>query len=170
MDGVALLSQAREAGLKVAVENGSLKIRGPRKSAAVSHLLIANKTAVISALQTAYSANLGHDLGPFDTGTGTETPEIQASERVSGPANPLSHSFGGGQATPDRTGKRHRLTDNGFPARISEQPPAAIIATPVEICPRCNRGRVQRELRVMTGGKCWSCWQQNGNEMNGPQE
>jgi hypothetical protein len=159
MDGVALLNRAREAGLKVVAENGNLRIRGPSKSAAVSDLLIANKAAVISALETASSANLGHDLRPFDSGTGTETPEIQASERVLGPAKPPSHTYGGGQSMVDRAAKRHRLIGNGFPPRISPQPPAAILATPAEICPLCGRRPILRELRGLTVGQCWTCWE-----------
>jgi len=159
MDGLVLLNQAREAGLKVVVENGCLRIRGPRKFAALSQQLISNKAAVIAALELNGTAHLTHDLQQLNTGPGTETREIRASEQVSGPANPLSHSFGGGDSSVVRVAKRHRLIGNDYPPRLSEQPPAAILAMPAEICPRCNRRRILRELRGITDGKCWSCWE-----------
>ena len=159
MDGVALLNQACEAGLKVVVENGCLKIRGPRSSAAVSQLLIGNKAAVIAALEMASPADLRRDFHQVSSGTGTKTPEIQTSNQVSEPANPPSHSFGGDDSTVDRIAKRHRLIGNDYVPRLTGQPPAAILATPAEICPECKRGRVLRELRVITGGQCWSCWE-----------
>lgn len=40
---------------------------------------------------------------------------------------------------------------------IATQADSRIIADPVTICPRCESGRVLRELQAMTGGVCWSC-------------
>ena len=40
-----------------------------------------------------------------------------------------------------------------------ERPPPEILAKPLPICSICHRGRVLPELRLMTGGLCWSCWE-----------
>lgn len=51
MDSLILLHQARVAGLIVTVDGNRLKIRGPRQAEPVVKELIANKTAIIGALQ-----------------------------------------------------------------------------------------------------------------------
>jgi len=160
MDGVALLGRAHEAGLRVTVDNGCLKIRGPRKSAAVSQLLISHKAAVIAALELNSSVEMGRDLQQHDCGPGTETPEIRALSRVSEPGIQPEHRFEGGRRGVASPIRPHRLLGNNYPPRASDQPPAAILATPLEICPRCDLGRVLPELRQMTGGTCWSCWEE----------
>lgn len=43
------------------------------------------------------------------------------------------------------------------PGRVTPKPPDQILAAPPIRCPRCQRGRVLRELRVITGGACWAC-------------
>lgn len=50
MDGIALLAEARAAGLLVTVAGDRLTVRGPRRAAAVARRLIAGKAAVIVAL------------------------------------------------------------------------------------------------------------------------
>jgi hypothetical protein len=51
MDGVALLIEARSAGLAVAVEGGRLVIRGPRRAEPVARKLIQRKPEVVAALR-----------------------------------------------------------------------------------------------------------------------
>jgi hypothetical protein len=50
MDGVTLLRRARNAGLKVAAEDGKLVVRGPRRAEPIALLLLAHKPTVIAAL------------------------------------------------------------------------------------------------------------------------
>jgi hypothetical protein len=50
-----------------------------------------------------------------------------------------------------------RTSRSNRPGRVTPQPPAQILAAPPIRCPRCQRGRVLRELRVITGGVCWGC-------------
>jgi hypothetical protein len=50
VDGLALLVEARAAGLRVDVEGDRLRIRGPRTAAPVAEHLVQNKEAVMVAL------------------------------------------------------------------------------------------------------------------------
>jgi hypothetical protein len=58
--------------------------------------------------------------------------------------------------TPE-TGRR--LIGCGFPPRHSEPPPETIIATPRVLCPNCGQRPVLAELRAITEGTCWPCWE-----------
>jgi hypothetical protein len=53
MDGMTLLRRARDAGLSAAAEGDKLVIRGPKKAEPVALLLLANKPAVMVALDEA---------------------------------------------------------------------------------------------------------------------
>ena len=152
MDGLALLEQAKEVGLKVVVEDGHLRIKGPRRYAPLSRLLIENKVAVIEAIELVLAADLGTKKQPLDDGTGTETHGKPTSGGVLGPSTSSTHRTEG--AT------RHRLIDNGFAARPVAAVPATILATPKSVCPVCGVARVLPELRTMTEGRCYSCWEQ----------
>jgi hypothetical protein len=152
MDGLALLEQAKEGGLKVAVEDGQLRIKGPRKYAPLSRLLIENKAEVIAAFELVLAADLGTKTQPLDDGTGTETPGKPTSGGVLGPSTSLTQSTEGAP--------RHRLIDNGFAARPVAAVPVAIQAAPKSVCRVCGFARVLPELRTMTGGRCYSCWEQ----------
>jgi len=55
-----------------------------------------------------------------------------------------------------RSGPR-RLCGNGFPAILTNNPPPEILATPLVLCPQCNQRLVLRELRELTGGRCYEC-------------
>jgi hypothetical protein len=61
VDGVALLAQARAAGLTVTTAEGKLIIRGPRRAEALAQALIRAKPAVLAALSAA-EAPLGPAL------------------------------------------------------------------------------------------------------------
>jgi len=137
MDGLSLLRQAHDAGLKVILLDGVLKIRGPRKHAALSRLLINRKAEIVAAFA---------QFEPSLSGPGTETPEIPANNKVS---------------VPPRAGQvpaAHRLIGNGFPPIPTTIPPDSICVMPLPVCPRCSSRPVLPELRSMTGGLCYSCW------------
>src|SRR2546425_2320417 len=53
MDGLALLQEARTAGLTVATEGGRLTIRGPRRAEAIARRLLDHKAHVLEALARA---------------------------------------------------------------------------------------------------------------------
>jgi hypothetical protein len=57
MDGLTLLREARAAGLTIEADGQRLRIRGPRGAEPLVQQLVANKTAVLSAL--AVSQDLG---------------------------------------------------------------------------------------------------------------
>lgn len=59
-----------------------------------------------------------------------------------------------------------RTSRSNRPGRVTPQPPAQILAAPPIRCPRCQRGRVLRELRVITGGVCWGCHLNPKNEID----
>jgi hypothetical protein len=50
MDGLTLLQEARAAGLTVQADGERLRVRGPRGAEPLVQQLVANKTAVLSAL------------------------------------------------------------------------------------------------------------------------
>jgi hypothetical protein len=55
MDGLALLADARAAGLSVSVDSDALVIRGPSSSEPVARKLLEEKSAVIVALRSTQS-------------------------------------------------------------------------------------------------------------------
>jgi hypothetical protein len=58
MDGVALLSRAKAAGLRVEAADGKLLIRGPKRAEPVVKLLVEHKVEVLAALaNTTYEVN-----------------------------------------------------------------------------------------------------------------
>jgi len=56
-------------------------------------------------------------------------------------------------------GQIRRLVENGFPAIVPEPVPESILATPKAVCPVCEAGVVMPELRILTGGRCYRCWE-----------
>jgi dsDNA-binding SOS-regulon protein len=154
MDGVALIEQAREAGLELWLVDGTLKMKGQKRLASLARLISQNKEEVVGALQTQTnpSPNALH-CDEKNTCDSAETLGTPANVEVSSHESSVEPHVG----KPERLARRRIGT--AFPPRITPPPPVAIHATPIEICPRCNRGRVQPELREITGGKCWSCWE-----------
>ena len=134
MDGLALIEQAQAAGLKLALVNGLLVMKGSRKLAGLVSLITNNKEAVVLALSPPAAAP--KSISEQSVGVPvTETPEI-IEQRI------------------------------GFADSTSQKPtpptvPVSIIADPIIPCRRGCDGRVLRELRVMTGGLCWRCWEQS---------
>lgn len=53
MDGLALLAQARDAGLEVRARGDKLVIRGPKRAENVARLLLDQKPVVLDALRVA---------------------------------------------------------------------------------------------------------------------
>lgn len=151
MDGLALVEQARDAGLRLWLMGGTLKMKGPKRLGSLVELISQNKAAVVDALlATTESPPDADEKKTCDSAKTSEIPEnVEVSSHGKPPEPPV--------AKPHRS--VHRLIGNDFPSRITQQPPAAILATPAEICPRCNRGRVLPELRQITGGRCWPCWE-----------
>ena len=56
MDGLALLREARAAGLSVVIEGDRLRVRGPKSAGDVAARLLAAKPAVLAALGGAADA------------------------------------------------------------------------------------------------------------------
>jgi hypothetical protein len=71
----------------------------------------------------------------------------------------LAHS-----ALSERESQGRHLINCGFPPQRTEPPPAAVLATARLICPRCRHGTVLVELRGITGGTCWPCWEREGQK------
>ena len=140
MDGLALIEQAREVGLKLSVMNGQLVMKGPKRLSSLVSLIAKNKAAVVKALTVSPTDPAQHsELSP-SVGV-TETPPIQ--EKPEGFADSVLT-------------KRRKSTTPQIPRPT--QPPTEILADPIIRCRRCTSGRVLPELRTMTGEVCWSCW------------
>jgi hypothetical protein len=141
MDGLALIEQATEAGLKLTVVDGRLTIKGPRRLEGLANVIISNKDSVIGHLIDTSPTSI--DLGPALCSTVgvTETPTSPAIE----------------PGFADKVSARRRIGKAGQPA-LSSQPTSETLADPTIICPRCMVRPVLRELREMTGGLCYPCW------------
>ena len=145
MDGLALIEQAHAVGLKLSVVAGKLVMKGPRRLEPLVKLITDNKDSILAVL----------------AGAGKELPDAQ----------PNDISTVGVTETPPNTAKEPGFADSvlakrkpGQARRLTREPqvPAEIIADPVVLCPRCHRIPVLRELREMTGGLCYACWELEG--------
>jgi len=145
MDGLALIEQAQEAGLKLSAVGGQLVMKGPKRLSPLVALISQNKDSVLAALTTSSPA----------------PPQIdsQLSTSVGVTETPSSRQESGGFADSILANRRKATVS---PLSWPTQPPVEILADPIIFCPRCTTGRVLRELRTMTGGVCWQCW--NGEQ------
>ena len=142
MDGLALIEQAQEAGLRLSAISGQLVMKGPRRLAPLVSLIAQNKNAVLAALTVTPATQPLPPIPQHSTSVGvTETPST--SEDSGGFADSVM---------------ANRRKSNGRQPSWPVQPPAEILADATIRCPRCTSGRVLRELRSMTGGVCWKCW------------
>lgn len=57
------------------------------------------------------------------------------------------------------SGQCRRLVGNGFSRCPPSTVPEAILAAPIVLCPRCHSRPVLAELRKLTGGLCYPCWE-----------
>jgi hypothetical protein len=64
-----------------------------------------------------------------------------------------------GEAVRWGRGTTIRLCGSGFPPRPTPTVPAAIVADPIVLCPRCASKPVLAEMRELTGGLCYPCWE-----------
>jgi len=141
MDGLALIEQAREMGLKLSVMNGQLVMKGPKRLSSLVSLIAKNKDVVLTALTVSPTDLPNHSQLSPSVGV-TETPPIQ--EKPEGFADSVLT-------------KRRKATVPILP--WPAEPPAEILATPIVLCPQCSSRPVLRELRAMTGGLCYQCWE-----------
>ncbi len=142
MDGLALITQARSAGLSLSVIAGKLVIKGPPRLDSLAKLVMANKAAVVAALSPS-------SPGPA-VAAGVGVTETQPS--------PLNHrGFADSVVAKRQDGKDRRPL-------VSPTIPPEILADPIVLCPRCASRRVLSELRTVTGGICYPCWEQEGRQ------
>lgn len=138
MDAIALVEQARDAGLKLSAIDGRLVLKGPRRLSSLVVLIAQNKAFVLAALTAPQEIQ-----SQLSTGVGiTETPVTPEKEQ----------GFADSATTSRQAGRRRQPV-------VSPTPPPEIIADPVILCPRCKSGRVLAELRKLTGGTCYQCWE-----------
>lgn len=79
MDGVALLREARSAGLTVTRNpDGRLTVRGPRLAGELALRLLSHKTEVLAALQKLQSPGAGETRGPADSVENAGSPRLHA--------------------------------------------------------------------------------------------
>jgi len=129
MTVAALLAEAAQFGLELWAENGAVRFR-PR-------------SAMSSELAARLRANRDEVLCVLQVPTiGTEPIAGRAHEPV---------CWGNG---PTR-----RLVGNGFESHLVAAVPDAILADPIVLCPQCRSRPVLAELRKLTGGLCYSCWE-----------
>jgi TubC N-terminal docking domain len=114
--------------------DGQLAIGGPRKALTTNLLerINAHKAELLAALTSASQA------------PGTQSTAVST--------HPYDRPACWG-----RMGSTHRLCGNGFRAIQPKIPPLNILATPIIVCPRCKQRPVLRELRNLTGGRCYGC-------------
>src|SRR5436305_1221930 len=142
MDGIALVEQAREAGLELSFDGGRLCMKGPKRLSGLAQLITENKADVLAALSKPIASSFDNS----SSGNGNESQKTQGHSEVSLPRRAEIRS--------------HRsLVGRSFPRSArSPIPPESIRAAPVVVCPCCTSGPVLRELRHMAGGLCWTCW------------
>ena len=88
MDGVALLAQAREAGLEVRSRGDRLVIRGPKRAENVARLLLDQKPVVLDALHVAT-----HEWGDAAAAVAWFLASEPPSELFVPRRNPMGHQF-----------------------------------------------------------------------------
>jgi|GEM_PF-6686314 len=149
------MERARGAGMILWVEDGALRARGDRQHEQLAKLLAERKDEGIAALTG------GPPQFPATSaGDGCETPANPAITGVSSP-EPSPAGWPSRRHEPVQwgQGQSRRLAGNGF-AAISPTPvPASILAVQFSLCISCQKGVVLPELRALTGGKCYGCWE-----------
>ena len=145
MTAAALLAEAAQFGITLWAENGAVRYRP--KTAMPTELaakLRANRDDVLLALeQASCQANLPIIASvPQVETNGTESVAGRAHDPV---------RWGGGQC--------RRLVGNDFSPRPLSTVPDAILADAIVLCPQCRSCPVLAELREMTGGLCYPCWE-----------
>jgi hypothetical protein len=68
VDGLALVHQARAAGLLVTVDGDTLVVEGPRRADSIARQLLAHKPEVVAALKAAWDDPLADALIQIATG------------------------------------------------------------------------------------------------------
>jgi hypothetical protein len=151
MNAQKLLEKATAAGLTVTTDGRRVVVRGPRRCAALAKQLIQHKIVVLEVLARARPLS-GITQA---TGDGDTTPLSPENSVVpSPPPGATQHAISPATGIPAR-----RLVGNGFPPRHSQPPAPEIVADPIVLCPRCSTKRVLPELRTLTGGRCYPCWE-----------
>jgi hypothetical protein len=119
MGGLALIEQAREAGLKLSAMHGQLVMKGPKRLSSLVSLIAQNKDAVLAALTVAPNDSPTHSHLSSSVGV-TETPlNLEETE---------------GFADSVVANRRNSSVPLPWPT----QPPDEILAAPVVLCPRCS--------------------------------
>jgi hypothetical protein len=158
MDVRALIEQARDAGLKLSVAQGKLIVKGPRRLSPLVKMISECKDAVIAAISLPdFKPAVVACQNTYTVGV-TETPIT--TEKQIGFADKDGTADGRGDQSATIGSRIHRsLIGCGFTHCPTTIPPDSIRAAPVVLCPRCTNRPVLRELRHMTGGLCWACWE-----------
>jgi len=147
MTAVALLANAAQLGITIWAESGKVRYR---PKAAMTAELVTQLTAKRDELLLLLSAPPAspNRLAP------NAMSQIASAGAANGPGNRCQNEpfhWGNGQS--------RRLVGNAFPPRLPASVPKSIVSDPPIICPACNVGRVLSELRKMTGGLCYACWE-----------
>ena len=129
MASLAILDEARAAGLQVTVEDDQLVVRGPRRLADLAGRVLASKAELLASLRQ----------------------EAMAGVSPGGVGLPVARP-------PRPCGRPRRLIGTGFPPIPTTIPPESIVAKPRVACPACHQGAVLPELIAITGDVCYACW------------
>jgi hypothetical protein len=155
MSAQELLEQARMTGLVVTADGDRLCVRGSRQFADLAQLLIDRKVEILHLLTSRpvhcaiHRSGDGDETSPLPQKTVVSSPGVTDQEWPSRRNEPVC--WGRGQT--------RRLVGNGFPAITPEAAPDAILAIPKAVCPACRVGVVLPELRFITAGRCFPCWE-----------
>ena len=142
MDVLTLLNEAKSAGLRLSVNSGKLVIKGPRRLDSLANHILAHKDAVIAAMAFPQ--------------LGATTSKLSNSVSVGVTETLTNHANSVGFADSTCSKRQARLPK---PPLVSPTPPQEILADPIVLCPKCHSRRVLLELRTMTGGLCYPCWE-----------
>jgi hypothetical protein len=123
-------------------------------------LLIQNKAEVIALL----AQEVPHSAMSV-SGDGDETSPITEETGVSSPgSSPDRDQWPCRKDEPVQwgSGQSRRLVGNNFPPMAIAKVPPTIVSADKILCPLCGLGRVLPELRMLTRGLCYTCWESGG--------
>jgi hypothetical protein len=161
MDALALVGQARMAGLQLSVAGDKLVVTGSRKASGLVSLIAQHKQAVMQALQELVPVSNCSSSIPVGV---TETPQISEYAVGFADGSCVNASARGVPKELPKAHTTHGLIGRGFPPRHTDPPPKSILIDPAILCSSCSKLPVLRELRHMTGGLCWPCWSATGED------
>lgn len=162
MDVLTLIEHVRDAGMELWVDGGVLRAKGSRRHQALASMIVLQRDEIIAALNSSLPGAMRGEFQELCSGDGTETPISPTNTEVLSPRpKPIGKQWASrkDEMVQWGSGQSRRLVGNGYPPITTTAVPALIVAAPKIVCPACGLGRVLSELRKLTGGLCYACWE-----------